>query len=267
MLARTLKFSSVKQYMNIIRLLHLEWDLPNPMQDNFRLHSVLQGIRRDMGDTIKRKLPITPALLLQFLCKLDLNVVTDCVVWAAALLMFFGLLRRANVLTSLRDFNQTESLCRSDISVFAWGLLVKVRHTKTIQNQERCLRIPLPRILNHQLCPVQAIVLAFEKSAAAPAEGPAFVIPRGSGFVPLTPAAFVARVRSLLLGYGVDASSYAGHSFRRGGATWAYESGLSTETIRILGDWRSQAYMAYLQPDLSTLRNSIESMVKAVPLI
>ena len=264
MLARTLKYTSVNQYMNIIRLLHLEWDLPNPLSNNFKVKSVLRGIRRDRGDAIRRKLPITPVLLKQFLGKMDLTQPADCVVWAAALLMFFGLLRRANVLTSIRDFSRAKSLCRSDISVLPWGLLVEVRHTKTIQHQERSLLIPLPRIHNHPLCPVQAVVLAFEKTKGAPLDGPAFALPRGSGFVPLTPTAFVARVRSLLSGSGVDVSQYAGHSFRRGGATWAYQAGLSTETIRILGDWRSQAYMAYLQPDLDNLRKSIESMVKSV---
>ena len=30
MLARSLNYNSVMQYLNIIRILHLEWDLPNP---------------------------------------------------------------------------------------------------------------------------------------------------------------------------------------------------------------------------------------------
>ena len=44
-LARRLKYNSVKQYMNIIRILHLEWNLPNPLSGNFKLHSTLRGIR------------------------------------------------------------------------------------------------------------------------------------------------------------------------------------------------------------------------------
>jgi len=180
MLARTLKYTSVKQYMNIIRLLHLEWDLPNPLLNNFKLNSLLRGIRRSRGDTVVQKLPITPELLQKILCKLNLNLVTDCVFWAASLLMFFGLLRRGNVLTSDREFSRSRSLCRSDITVIPGGLLVKVRHTKTIQVRERCLQIPLPRIPGNRLCPAQAIVLAFAKTAGAPVDGPAFILPRGS---------------------------------------------------------------------------------------
>ena len=36
-LAKRLRYSSVKQYLNIIRVLHLEWGLPNPLQDSFHL--------------------------------------------------------------------------------------------------------------------------------------------------------------------------------------------------------------------------------------
>ena len=44
---------------------------------------------------------------------------------------------------------------------------------------------------------------------------------------------------------------YAGHSLRRGGATWAYNAGVPVDTMRILGDccilgdYKSKAYTAY----------------------
>jgi len=34
MLANSLQHSSVKQYLNIVRILHLEWGLPNPLESN-----------------------------------------------------------------------------------------------------------------------------------------------------------------------------------------------------------------------------------------
>ena len=47
-LARSLKFSSIKQYMNIIRLLHLEWDLPNPLCNNFVVQQTMRGNMTDI---------------------------------------------------------------------------------------------------------------------------------------------------------------------------------------------------------------------------
>ena len=77
MLARTLQISSVKHYLNVIRLLHLEWHVPNAIEANFQLRCVLQGIRRSLGDQVSRKSPITPDMLLRILRHFDLvNPVT-----------------------------------------------------------------------------------------------------------------------------------------------------------------------------------------------
>ncbi|CAC5393969.1 unnamed protein product [Mytilus coruscus] len=50
---------------------------------------------------------------------------------------------------------------------------------------------------------------------------------------------------------GINSSQYSGHSFRRGGASFALECGLPGEVIQAHGDWRSDAYKAYLDPSLS----------------
>ena len=100
MLARSLKYNSVMHYLNIIRILHLEWDLPDPLLDNFRLRCVMQGIRRDVGDFVCRKLPMTPCLLRQVLSQLDLSRPLDILVWAACIVLFYTTLRRSNLLPS-----------------------------------------------------------------------------------------------------------------------------------------------------------------------
>ena len=46
---------------------------------------VLQGMRREHGDAVNRKLPITPALLRSILSHLYISVSVDIVVWAACL--------------------------------------------------------------------------------------------------------------------------------------------------------------------------------------
>ena len=40
---------------------------------------------------------------------------------------------------------------------------------------------------------------------------------------------------------------FTGHSFRRGGATWAFDTGVPGELIQICGDWASDAYKRYLE--------------------
>ena len=197
--------------MNIIRLLHLEWGLNNPLQDHFKLNCVLKGIKRQRGTPPARKLPITPGLLISILNNLNLLSPSDCAVWAAGLVMFYGLLRRSNVLFSAG--NKGATLSRNLICFDSWGVMLKIKKTKTIQFQERELLLPLPRIREHPLCPVQAIFRCFSLTPRAAADGPAFVVPTGAGVKPLSPAVFVKRMRTalsqsnLLLFLGCDAEN------------------------------------------------------------
>ena len=120
-LSRTLKYTSVGQYMNIVRLLHLELGLQNQLVNSFKIEYVLKGIRRDLGDTPTRKLPIDPSLLLKILSKLDLDNIEDCNVWAAALVMFYGMLRRSNALTCDKTYDPSKHLRRGYIAFHPWG--------------------------------------------------------------------------------------------------------------------------------------------------
>ena len=45
----------------------------------------------------------------------------------------------------------------------------------------------------------------------------------------------------------VEFMAYTGHSFRRGGASWAFQAGLPGELIQVCGDWVSDAYNVYLE--------------------
>ena len=131
--------------------------------------------------------------------------------WGAILLACFGLLRRSNVLCSPATFNPSTSLCRRDVVFYEWGILVLIRHTKTIQHREYCLKIPLPRMPGYRLCPVQAIYHAFHLTSLAPADGLAFVIPVKNCFKPLALALFVTHLRRLLFYTEVSVSVAVTH--------------------------------------------------------
>ena len=45
-LSRRLCFSSVKQYLNVVRLVHLEAGFQNPLEKNWYVSSILKGVRR-----------------------------------------------------------------------------------------------------------------------------------------------------------------------------------------------------------------------------
>jgi hypothetical protein len=63
----------------------------------------------------------------------------------------------------------------------------------------------------------------------------------------LTHNALVKGIKLFIQYIGLDASRYSSHSLRRGGATFAFLSGIPAELIKAQGDWRSDAYQRYRQ--------------------
>jgi hypothetical protein len=64
---------------------------------------------------------------------------------------------------------------------------------------------------------------------------------------PLTYTMFQKTLRKLLCDIGENEQNYSSHSFRRGGASWAFQSGVASELIQLTGDWQSDANKVYLK--------------------
>lgn len=215
LLAQSLSFQSIRQYLNIIRLLHLEMGLPNPLEHNWGLQSLLQGVSRSIGQTQFPKSPITPTILLQIRPFLFLDQPLDCLFWAATLTGFFGMLRKSNLLPT-SDFDPVKHLSRDDFKLHSWGISVKILWSKTIQFGQRDFVIALPLINNSPLCPVSAIGKAFSLAPAL-SKDPAFSFRTGGKLQLLTYSKFLQKFRQVLSRAGLPASDYAAHSLHRGG--------------------------------------------------
>ena len=97
-LARSFKFSSVKAYLGVISLLHKEFCLPNPLSDNWAVKSLLTGIKRVKGDSVKQTLPITIDILSRVHKSLNLKNSYDASFWAICLVAFFGFFCKSHLL-------------------------------------------------------------------------------------------------------------------------------------------------------------------------
>ena len=265
-LARRLAPSSIRQYLNIIRILHLELGFQDPLKENWVLNTVLKGVARVKGLKVNRKLPITPEILLKIRANIHLNDILQANFWAICLVAFFGFFRKANLLPPSNNlFDEGKHLRRKDLSFSPHGLSINIRWSKTIQFSERSLCVPLPFLPGHPLCPVKAVINAFALTRGASPDGPAFVLRKGGGWSSFPPSKFISLLRVTLLANGLDASKLSGHSFRRGAASWALRNGLPGEIIKILGDWKSDTYQTYLAVDHHTKLSSITDFAKGLP--
>ena len=242
-LARRLKPTSVRQYLNIVRVMHLECGESHPYKDSWLVKSTLKGIERAKGCEPNRKTPILPQTLFVIKDKLDFSLANDVIFWAACIVMFFGLLRKSNLFQENGDFDENKQLTIDCFSFENNSINLDIRWSKTIQCKEKVVNIKLPRLSGHPLCPYTAVQTLFDRHRDKS--------PRAQAF-PIKGSYFNRRLRSLTKDCPGDFSS---HSFRRGGATWALMSGIPEAVIKLLGDWSSDCYLRYLDQLPSTVLN------------
>ena len=135
-------------------------------------------------------------------------------------------------------------------------LVVEIRWSKTIQFGERKLVVPLIPIPGSVLCPVMAYRIMCEKVRVIDTK-PLFSLSRNNY---ITYSKFQIKMRQLIEKIGLDPEVFSTHSFRRGGATFAFKSGVSSELIQLHGDWKSDAYKNYLTFDLEDKLQVAEKM-------
>ena len=137
---------------------------------------------------------------------------------------------------------------------------------KNNQFKERKHVAYLRHLPDHQLCPMSAIVRAF-LSTPVPSNyaGPAFLVPSPSGFTPLLYSKFLAILKAKLKLLNLDSSRFATHSFRRGGATWAFVGGIPGEIIMAMGDWHSAAYLSYVTISASLKQATMMQFATSLP--
>ena len=153
----------------------------------------------------------------------------------------------------------------SDISFQKNVLNVIIRAPQKIQFADRTLELPIPRAKpSNVLCPVQAMLLYVQGPQSLGVNGPLFIISNGYTDRPLTAALFAQRLKYVLSSIGVNKQSYATHSCRRGGASWAYRLDVPVDTIKVIGDWKSLAYQRYIVTERPLITHAMQRMVDGV---
>ena len=259
-LARTLKPTSISAYMNVVRILHLELEHPNPL-DDWYLSTVLRGIKNSNSVPPKQMLPITPGILRQMYENISLASNLMKAFWAASLVAFFSFYRKATLLPMSRVHDCRTQLCRMDFTIQSHCALIEVKQTKTLRGRQRRLVVPVPKITNNILCPVNAVVKLLAAGPSIPSHAALFSYTLDKGALHnLNSETFVKILRNVLTRCGLPASRYSGHSYRRGGASFAASCGVPIELIKAQGDWRSNAVEHYLPSALHRRQQLIHTI-------
>ena len=232
-------------YLSALRHHHIAYDILEPDRTKMpKLKLVDSGIRRTKARTPKQiRLPVTPDILRQvykhwYSSQHDYETI---MLWSVSTLCFFGFFRLGELLSPTNTkYDASSHLSFGDVAVDSHSspslVKIHIKTSKTDQEQEGA-DIYVGKT-GDILCPVAALLAYLAVRGASP--GPLFQL---QDRTPLTKD--YTSYRSSLTDIGLEASQYAGRSFRIGAATTAAEKGIEDSLIKAMGRWKSQPYLTY----------------------
>lgn len=253
--------SSIRHALAGLRSFHTDVGLLDAPFDSPQLARVLRGIRRHFGRLERRRrLPITLPILASIIRAVQTLPFADfdrdllCAAWSLA---YVGGMRCGELTYEPGKFDPTFHISRSDFSDFGSYAVVRLPSSKT-DPFRKGVNIVVPAAPEGAPVDPLALVRKLAASIRSPT-APLFsrldirAISRGHPPVASFPRSFfVDSLRRAISLCGYDASAYAGHSFRRGLATWAKLSArLQDEDIKLLGRWSSDAVKLYQETPTS----------------
>ena len=264
--SRRVGHKAIKAYLTGLRSAHIDMGYPNA--DIFaspQLQRVVRGIHRLNGDgERKERLPITRGILLRLLRLLrhfDQTQLSGATIHAAFCLAFAGFLRAGEFTYGHSDLHRDFAkwhLTRRNVRLYKDHIELSIPSSKT-DPFRRGITLTIAAG-SDEACPLRSLTNLLTR----------FPSPRGAplfftGPTPFTRELVVEALRWTLRQCGIQ-GHYSGHSFRRGAATSARESGVSDDMIQILGRWKSDAYKLYIDTNKSTILEAIRVHQRTSPI-
>lgn len=237
---------SIRNYLSGARTLHKLLGFEPPELSELEIRLTLRGLDKVLSHVTMKACPVTCELLLDMAKHMNFKLSVDVTVWCMFLFLFFLFARKSQFVPLTTKMSDVSKLVlRSDVCDEGDHLVCTFRWTKT-SSPGSIVKLPLVPIHKSILCPVSAYRLMVTRVPASESS-PLFVYGDSKGrLIPLTYYKFQTLFRALVQASGRDPSLYSSHSFRRGGATHALKLGLPSELIKTQGNWRSDAYLGYL---------------------
>jgi hypothetical protein len=104
---------------------------------------------------------------------------------------------------------------------------------------------------------IDAMIAYVDTAKHRSSESPLFVV----AGKPLDVTTLIQRTQSMLqLARIANADKYTGHSFRRGGATSLHVAGVSDSLIKVMGRWKSFAFVRYIDTPIDLIMQASKAM-------
>ena len=224
--------------------------------NHFSIKEALAGVKRTREELPNQRQALLPHHLLAI--KQNLHSVSSQyrqTFWTACLLAFHTMVRSANLFAN--DGKFPRHLTLHSIVPTSDGFILNFPALKNERFLKKTVPIPITRLPHDKtLCAATALQRSIEGRTDQTA--PLLTYRKNRRDVALTATKFNRTLRKVLYRAGFNASRFSVHSFRRGAATFASQSGISTDSLKAQGNWKSDCYTRYISRDFD-LRQTFAS--------
>ena len=238
-----LKHASIVNHISAVRSYGKWLDLDMSHLNHFKVTLMLKAVANSVKHPPKFKGIFDVNMLERII--LTCNVFPHAKVYKSIyLLAFFGFLRISNLVpSSVKKFDWTKQLCREDVLLQSHQAVVILKWSKTMQATNQGSFIIIPR-LDNVLCPMLALKQMYVAYKSW-SNGPLFVIDS----LPVTDYQVRAHLAKVFDFLHIDKKFHSFHTFRRSGATLAYNLNVDIQKIQRHGTWSSDTVNTYIVND------------------
>ena len=230
--------SAIKHYFKLFNLSVTQCDHPH-----ITLFTRSLRLNASYTPTTKNVIDIPTLIQISEQCEITSH---PLIFRAAFLLAYFSFLRISNFVPhTISGYDPTRHLAAGDIIFGSPGAHIIVKWEKNMQHRQASRVVQIPTLTNPSICPVSALraLLSHNKSTA---NAPLFATLQSGRLISLTDVKVRLALRKILLTMGLPSPYFTFHSFRRSGATLAFDSKVNMQDIKYHGGWRSDAIWRYI---------------------
>ena len=240
--------SMIQNYLSALKAKFILYQLDHHVlaDQKIRLYVNSLKINRPLNPVTRNIMTIKVLKHLTCLCD---TIFMGSVYKAIFLVAFFGFLRLSNMTPhSIALYDPSRWLSASDVTFTSKFLKINLKWSKTLQTRDKVQVLTLPKLAFAHLCPYRALKKII-KIYNPTGEQPLFQVYTSQGWVVLTDSKIRKCLSRLNVKLGFSPHHFTFHTFRRSGATLAYNAHIPIHHIKRHGSWSSDCVWTYIQQD------------------
>ena len=239
------KVSQMANYLSAIKSTFTIYGLDVSCFTDQRLKLYQRAVQIHAPFAVKLNKIIDIALLKRIVHQCDLTYMGQ-IFKAIYLLSFFSFLRLSNLVPHcVGAFSPLRHLARGDLIFKPEKVIIMIKWSKTMQKNNQLKLISIPRLPKSPICPVHALSNALALTPRG-SNLPLFQVKSNTDWIPLNDTKVRRHLSLVLSNLGLSGAGFTFHTFRRSGATFAFNNNVQIQNIQKHGTWTSNCVWRYI---------------------